>query len=72
MINKIHDIVFGDRQLKMSDISEIVIISNERVFYILHKCLGIIKLAAKWVPRLLTLDQKRCRLFTSQLCLDMY
>ena len=34
---------------------------NERVHNIFHKYLDIRRLSARWVPRLLTLDQKRNR-----------
>ena len=37
-------------------------ISKERVGYILHEELDIKKICARWVPRLLTADQKRTRM----------
>ena len=36
--------------------------SKERVCHILNLHLGMRKLSARWVPRLLTLDQKRVRM----------
>ena len=36
--------------------------SKERICHILKKHLGIRKLSARWVPRLLTVDQKRVRM----------
>ena len=58
MIYKIHDIVLNDHQLKVRESSETVIISVGRLWYILHECLGMRKLSARWVPRMLTADHK--------------
>lgn len=65
MINKIHDIVLNDRRVKVREISDMVNISKERVGNILHEVLNMKKLSARWVPRLLTADQKRVRVTTS-------
>lgn len=66
MIAKIHDIVFNDRRVKVSEIVEIVGISDKRVRNILHQHLDMKKVSARWVPRLLTIDQKRMRVTTSK------
>lgn len=72
IVNKIHDIVLADRRVKIRELAEAVHISTERVFHILHDILGMKKLSARWVPRLLTVDQKRKRVTTSEACLAMY
>jgi len=72
MVNKIHDIVLADCRVKIRVIADIVNISIERVQNILHEKLGMRKLSAKWVPRLLTVKQKRNRMTTSEHCLDMF
>lgn len=72
MVNKIHDIVLEDRRVKIREIADAMHISNERVFYVLHNILGMKKLSARWVPRLLTADQKRNRVTTSEECLAMF
>ncbi|XP_030760797.1 protein GVQW3-like [Sitophilus oryzae] len=54
-IAKVHQMVLDDRRIKVREITEIMNISKERVCHIL----GMRKLSARWVPRLLTLDQKR-------------
>ena len=54
MIDKIHDIVLNDRRLKVRDISDTVNISVGHIWPILHECLGMRKLSARWVPRFLT------------------
>uniref|UniRef100_T1H985 Diacylglycerol lipase-alpha n=1 Tax=Rhodnius prolixus TaxID=13249 RepID=T1H985_RHOPR len=61
IIDKIHDMVMDDRRVKVREIASAVGISNERVHNILHQHLDMTKLSARWVPRLLTLDQKRNR-----------
>ena len=72
MIDKIHDIVLNDRELKVREINETVNISVARVWHILHECLGMRKLSARWVPRLLTADQKRARVVASEQCSGMF
>jgi hypothetical protein len=44
------------------EIAETIGISNERVGHIMHEELHMKKLSARWVPRLLTADQKRIRM----------
>lgn len=72
MVNKIHDIVLTDCRVKIKEIGDIVDISIERIQNILHEKLGMRKLSARWVPRLLTEEQKRNRMTTSEYCLDMF
>ena len=66
MINKIYDIVLNDLKIKVREIAKIVSISTERVVNILYTYLRMRKLCAKWVPRLLTIDQKHIRVTTSE------
>src|ERR1700712_1634247 len=72
IVTKVHDIVLHDRRVKVREIAEAVGISTERVHNILHQHLEMKKLSARWVPRLLTVDQKRNRVTTSKDCLDMF
>lgn len=67
IIDKIHDMVMDDRRVKVREIASAVGISNERVHNILHQHLDMKKLSARWVPRLLTLNQKRNRV---KCCMD--
>jgi len=55
---QVHDMVLDDRRMKVREIAETISISKERVGYILHEELDMKKLCARWVPRLLTADQK--------------
>ena len=71
-VTKIHDLVLADRRLKVREIAETVGISKDRVGHILPEILGMRKLSARWVPRLLTPDNKRNRETTSQQCLTLF
>ena len=72
MFDKILDIVHNDRRLKVREISKTVNISVRCVWHILHACLGMRKLSARWVPRLLTADHNRARVVASKQCLGMF
>lgn len=72
IVTKVHNAVLNDRRLKVRDLADIANISVDRVHYILHDVLGMKKLSARWVPRLLTVDQKRIRMNISQECLELY
>ena len=60
MINKIHDIL-NNPKVKVCEIAEIVSILTERMGSISHIHWCMSKLYARWVPRLLTVDQKSIR-----------
>ena len=62
----------GDRKLKLREIGNTLKISEGSVFTILHEFLGMRKLFSKWVPRLLTLDQKQQRVEDSEHCLELF
>ena len=61
MVNKVHDIVMTDRRVTERYIASKTGISQERVHSILTENLEMKKLSARWVPRLLTVDQKHAR-----------
>jgi len=58
-VDKVHDIVLADRRLKLKEIAEAADISYGATWNILHEELGMKKLSARWVPRLLTPEQRR-------------
>ena len=58
---QVHRIVLSDRKVKLHELTEAVGISKERAGYVLHDVLEMKKLSARWVPRLLTIDQKQQR-----------
>lgn len=72
IVAKVHDMVLNDRRIKVREIANIMGISNDRVHLILHEELQMKKLSARWVPHLLTVDQKRIRMKISQACLDRF
>ena len=59
IIEQVHNMVLDNRQMKVHEIAETIGISKERVGYILHEELDMKKLCARWMPHLLTADQKR-------------
>ena len=59
IIEKIHGIVFEDPNVKVRELAEAAGIPFESMVKILNEDFGMRKLTAKWVPRLLTIDQKR-------------
>jgi histone-lysine N-methyltransferase SETMAR len=64
--------LLDDRRMKVREIAETIGISKERVGYILHEELDMKKLCARWVPRLLTADQKCTRIKNSEHCLERF
>ncbi|CAK9818971.1 Protein GVQW3, partial [Anthophora quadrimaculata] len=70
IIQQVHDMVLDDRRVKVREIAEAIGISNERIGNILHEELHMKMLCVRWVPHLLTIDQKRIRMRISQVCLD--
>ncbi|XP_033221437.1 protein GVQW3-like [Belonocnema kinseyi] len=58
-VEKIHDVMLNDPKVKLREVANAVGISLECVGNIVHSVLGMKKLCARWVPRLLTVDQKR-------------
>jgi len=71
-VTKIHDLVLADSRLKIREIAETVGMSKDRVSHILLEILGMRKLSARWVPHLLTPDNKRNRETTSEQCLTLF
>ena len=61
-----------DRRLTFNQIADAVAISREQVKDILHQELGMSKVFAQWVPRLLTPAQKHTRLVMSQANLSFF
>ncbi|XP_032678153.1 histone-lysine N-methyltransferase SETMAR-like, partial [Odontomachus brunneus] len=72
MVTKIHKMVLDDRRLKVRELAEMVGISKSTVHRILTENLDMEKLCARWVPRLLTIEQKQRREDVSIECLAMF
>jgi histone-lysine N-methyltransferase SETMAR len=58
--------------MKVREIAETIGISKEDVGYILHEELDMKKLCARWVPRLLTANQKRTHMKISEQCMEHF
>ncbi|XP_055310682.1 protein GVQW3-like, partial [Sitodiplosis mosellana] len=71
-IKKVHKIVLADRKVKLQEIADTLKISKGSVHTILHEHLPMRKLFSKWVPRLLTVDQKQQRVDDSEACLELF
>jgi len=72
IIEQVHDMLLDDRRMKVREIAETIGISKERLGYILHEEVDMKKLCTRWVPRLLTANQKRTRMNISEQCLERF
>ncbi|KAG5346679.1 SETMR methyltransferase, partial [Acromyrmex charruanus] len=70
-VKKIHEMVLADRKVKVRELADATKISTERTRHILGGILHMKKLSCRWVPRMLTPDQKHERESTSKECLDL-
>ena len=59
--DRVLESVMKDRRLTLEELAEMHGISTRSIGRILHEKLGMKKVSARWVPRMLTVDQKRCR-----------
>lgn len=66
MVNRIHDMVLSDRRLKVRELVVATRVSKGTVISILHEKLGLRKISARWVPRLLSEENKRTRVVNSE------
>jgi predicted HTH transcriptional regulator len=57
-MDAIHSMILDDRRISAEKIAETLVISRERVGYIIHEILDMKKLSSKWVPKCLNADQK--------------
>ena len=65
-IDCFHQMVMNDRRLTISHLANVISISRKRVENILRNELGMSKVSARMVSRLLTRDQKLTKLVTSE------
>ena len=61
MCKKVRDLVYSDRRIKVEEIAQALDISHGSVSTILHDCLGMRKLIARWVPKSLSNEQMTTR-----------
>jgi histone-lysine N-methyltransferase SETMAR len=61
MVKKFHKMVLDDRRLKVRELADMVGISKSAIHRKLTENVDMKKLCARWVQRLLTMDQKQRR-----------
>ena len=61
MCNKVGDLGYSDRRIKVEEIANALHISHGSVSTTLHDCLGMHKLTARWVPKSLSDEQMATR-----------
>ena len=64
--------VLANRKLKLREIADILKVTEGTLFTILHQHLRMRMLCLKWVPRLLTADQKQQHVNDSERCLELF
>ena len=68
MIERVHQIIREDRRRTIDEVSMLMEISHGTCHKILTEDLKMRRVASKFVPRLLSVDQKQQRL---EVCLDL-
>lgn len=71
-IDKVHDMVLQSHHIKVHKISDITGILTAQVYHILMQELGMSKVSLRWVPHLLTLEQKCVHCQISKECLEHF
>ncbi|CAH2257986.1 jg25254 [Pararge aegeria aegeria] len=71
IIQKVEKLILEDARLKKKQLAEMVGVSDTTIFKILHDHLGMTKVSARWVPRMLTPPQKQQRVECSRAFLDL-
>ena len=61
MCNKVRDLVYSDKQIKVEEIANALHISHGSISTTLHDCLGMHKLPARWIPKSLSDEQMATR-----------
>lgn len=70
-IEKVRQEVMKNRRVRCWELAEALRIPKTSIYRILTEDLGMKKLSARWVPRLLTPENKQSRIETSKECLKM-
>ena len=71
-IQRIQALVDGDRRMKVRELAADTGLSDPQVIEILHQHLHLSKVSARWIPRILTSDQKSTRVQYAKLVLRTY
>lgn len=70
-VAEVEGLVMGNRRVSVAWLAAHVGISKGSIGTILHDRLGLSKVSARWVPKMLTPEQKATRVTTSQEVLDL-
>ncbi|XP_035225628.1 uncharacterized protein LOC118198134 [Stegodyphus dumicola] len=70
-VKQVLKIVMNDRKVKVREIAELVNISTGSASMILHEKLRMKKVFPKWIPHVLTMEQKQ-QVDDSQSCLSLF
>jgi hypothetical protein len=57
-LKKVHKIILNGNKVNLIEIAGTLKVSKKCIEHIVHEYLDMQKLFAKWLPRLLTIDQK--------------
>lgn len=71
-IDKIQALVHADRRIKVREISASTGLAKPQISEIMHHHLNLSKLSARWIPKILTEQNKQKRLETSDRLLALY
>ena len=72
IFKKVQDMILVKRRTKGREVAEAVGVRYGTALKILHDNLRMKKPSVRWVPRFLTVANKRIRLSTSKQCLDLF
>jgi hypothetical protein len=67
-----HSMILGYGRISAKKIANTLVISRERVGYIIQEILDMRRLSAKWVPKYLNACEKRDPVLASQAILDRF
>ncbi len=68
-VERVKEAIEGDSRLTVVDLAETLGISHSTIHRILVETLGLSRLVARWVPKLLTAEQKKTR---KDVCKDLH
>jgi hypothetical protein len=71
-IKNVHKIILNYRKVNLIEIAETLTISKKCIEHIVHEYFHMLKLFAKWLPHLLTIDQNQQRVDDSEQCLAIF
>jgi histone-lysine N-methyltransferase SETMAR len=71
-IERVKAIVDSDRRVSIQELVETLSVSVGTVETIMHQCLGLQKVSARWVPKMLSAEQKKVRLEVCSALLARY